>query len=754
MKISESSNEESKNGKKGDEMSYDPLGAEILKKLLKESKGIETLWKKIKDNKDKKKIDLYKCENELVELVAKFTTALAKTVEKRNAKIEEAKKKLKEIEEAKKSQKEAPDVKVTVPEPINLGKNLASKEEYNNMVTQLLKGDTKVATAFIKKFPHWTIQVGSLFANSIHYKRITSKVSGSYQEEDIDSPSNFNVMNKSGNEKIRQKSKKGFFKSISSFFNKYIKRGGMGKASKSKVTIELAKFGEYVNEPWRKWWETVAESNFELSKKQAKEALKSALSNSTASSKARLVCLFNTGVVADAKSDSPYVKLTEGDKKVVDVKKGAVNQMYQIFKAIDAKLGNKAEALFSGEESAKNLDTNDDKIKRLIELHKIFYTDKKAIRFSEVFDKLGIKTSDKPEAKAVEEKVNELFEGSTFSNDKTALDNVKKLAEDARNFLKNYYDSDKTNRLLYELKFLGSCFKINDLNKVESVDQAINVLNRLPKNTIQVIQDNDQEVAKIIEDKLQESTKSITSLDEALKGLKNVDFNKPEGQNKLLAALTAIVTKGWIEGVTEGKFPLVDFINKLLAIENRKYESIAEKIQNMGIYKENVNKNLADFIDELKKSLKQAETKKIEEQNKQIEEKIQTIEKLFEPIKSVEADYNGGKKQLKDPKKGQKIITAIKQKINYKGKNNRTDFLKAVAQHIGINDTKIVDKIAHTSLEDLKKFKVENSKPHLLLRKIRNLIAYGIFGNKSIFGSDKGNTGNTMPDDLNEEQKI
>ena len=40
MKISESSNEELKNEKKGDEISYNPLSAEILKKLLKESKGI------------------------------------------------------------------------------------------------------------------------------------------------------------------------------------------------------------------------------------------------------------------------------------------------------------------------------------------------------------------------------------------------------------------------------------------------------------------------------------------------------------------------------------------------------------------------------------------------------------------------------------------------------------------------------------------------------------------------------------------
>jgi len=716
----ETKSEELKNMGKENEISYNPLSGDVLRDLLKNSKGIETLWKKIKDNKDGKKSILYKCENDLVKLVDDFTKALAKTVE-----------------DSKKTDK-----------PIDLGKNLSSKEGYNSMVTHLLNGDTKVATAFIKKFPHWTIQVGSLFTNSVHYKRIATKISGSdIKEEDIDSTSNFDVAKKSGDKKTGKESKKGFFKSISSFFSKYIKRGGMGKASKSKVTIELAKFGTYVNEPWRRWWETVADSNTELSKKKAKEFLKSALSDSTADSKAKLVCLFNTGTVKDnAGLDEPYVKLTNaknGAKVVEDFKAGAVNKMYQIFKAIDAKLGNKVEELFNGEESAKNLDTNDDKIKRLIDLHKIFYTDKKAIRFSEVFDKLGIKTNAKPNEENVAAKVDELFNGSTFSNNENAKKNVKQLAEDARKFLENYYDSDKTNRLLYELKFLGSCFKINDLNDVKSVDQAINILKRLPKNHVQeAIKENDPEVAKKIDEEIAKSAENIKSLDDALKDLSEADLNKPEGQQKLLNALSAIVTKGWIEDVSEGKISLVDFINKLLTIENGKYKSIAEEIQKMEIYKNNSQKDLANFIDELKKSLKQAETKKIEEQNKKNEGNIQKIEKLFEPIKNVEADYNGGKKALNDPKKGQKIITEIKKLVNYTG-TNRTDFLKAVAEHIGINDKDVVKKIAHTDLNDLKKHGVETSKPHLLLKKIRNLIAYGIF-NKD--------TSNTMPDDLNEEQ--
>ena len=709
---SNNNNEELKNMGKENEISYNPLSGGVLRDLLKNSKGIETLWKKIKDNKDGKKSILYKYENDLVKLVADFTKA-----------FEEVKKKNSDID---------------------LGKNLASKDSYRVMVTTLLTGAGE-ADAFIKKFPHWTIQVGSLFTNSVHYKRIATKISGSdIKEEDIDSTSNFDVAKKSGDKKTGKESKKGFFKSISSFFSKYIKRGGMGKASKSKVTIELAKFGKYVNEPWRRWWETVADSNTELSKKKAKEFLKSALSDSTADSKAKLVCLFNTGTVKDnAGLDEPYVKLTNaknGAKAVEDLKAGAVNKMYQIFKAIDAKLGNKAEALFNGAESAKNLDTNDDKIKKLIELHKIFYTDKKAIKFSEVFERLVIDTKAKLGEKDVAAKVDELFNGSTFSDNENAKKDVKKLAEDARRFLENYYNSDKTKRLLYELRFLGSCFKFNDLNNIESVDQAINVLNRLPKNAKQVIQDNDPEVAKKIDEEIAKSAENIKSLDDALKNLDKVDFNNTEGQNKLLAALSAIVTKGLIDGVSEGKISLVEFINKLLSIESGKYKSIVEKIQNMGIYKENNNKNLADFIEGLKKPLIDAEAKKIEEQNKKNEENIKKIENLFDPIQSEETNYNGNKKKISDPDKGKKIITAIKKMIDYQG-YKRTEFLKAVAGHIGINDENVVNVIAHTELSKLGQHK--NDTAYLLLRKIRNLIAYGI-GVKWY----KKSTGESMPEDV------
>ena len=727
-----------KKNEKENKISYNPLSGDILRNLLKDSKGIETLWKKIKDNKDGKKSILYKHEKDLVKLVDNFTKALTQTVEDANKKDT----------------------------PIDLGKNLSSRKEYNNMVTNLLNGDTKVATAFIKKFPHWTIQVGNLFTNSVHYNRIASKVPGSsIKVEDIDSTSNFDVAKKIGGKKTGKESKKGFIKSISSFFSKYIKRGGMGKASKSKVTIELAKFGTYVNEPWRRWWETVADAETELSKKKAKEFLKSALSDSTADSKARLVCLFNTGMVKDnAGLEGPYVKLEvdakSGAKVVEDLKAGAVNKMYQIFKAIDAKLGNKAEALFNGAESAKNLDTNDDKIKRLIELHKIFYTDKKAIRFSEVFELLVIDTKAKPDEKDVAAKVNELFNGSTFSNNENAKEDVKKLAEDARKFLENYYDSDKTNRLLYELKFLGSCFKINDLNDVKSVDQAINILKRLPKNYVQEsIKENDQEAAKIIEDELQKSIKSITSLDGALKGLENVDFNTPESQNKLLAALSAIVTKGLIDGVSEGKISLVEFINKLLSIESGKYKSIAEKIQNMEIYKNNSQKDLADFIDELKKPLKEAEAKKIEEKKKKIDNNIQTVKTALDKITT---DVNKTTR-ITTKVEVENAIAAIKtckdlkdekgKECTYVTKDGRKKFLSDVAQRLGV-------QIEENKIQDLCKSKENLKSPYdkmsgaLLVQKLRNLIGYGLgYGTSKIKGIFKADGANSLPD-LNDKNLV
>lgn len=717
-----SNNEKLKNEEKKNEINYKPLSVDVLRDLLKNSKGIETLWKKIKDNKDGKKSILYKYENDLVKLVDDFTKALAQTVE-----------------DAKKTNN-----------PIDLGKNLASKDSYRLMVTTLLTGAGE-ADAFIKKFPHWTIQVGSLFTNSVHYKRIATKISGSdIKEEDIDSTSNFDVAKKIGGKKTGKESKKGFFKSISSFFSKYIKRGGMGKASKSKVTIELAKFGKYVNEPWRRWWETVADSNTELSKKKAKEFLKSALKDQTGDLKAKLVCLFNTGTVEDNKGlEGPYVKL-ELDKKsgarvVGDSKEGAVNKMYQIFKAIDAKLGNKAEALFNGAESAKNLDTNDDKIKRLIELHKIFYTDKKAIKFSEVFERLVIDTKAKPDTKAVAAKVDELFNGSTFSNNENAKKDVKKLAEDARKFLRAYSESDKSKRLLYELRFLGSCFKFNDLNNIESVDQAINVLNRLPKNAKQVIQDNDPVIAKKIDEEIAKSAENIKSLNDALKNLDKADFNKPENQQTLLNALGAIEKNKLLQLGTSEKFEdltLKGFCDKLASVNESKYAEIANLIVKMDIFKTLENEKIGKSMEKLKKSLIEAEAKKNGEKKKQSEQNIHEIEKLFNPIKSEEANYNGNKRKISDPDKGKQIITAIKKMIDYQG-SKRTEFLKAVAKHIGIEDEGVVDKIAHTDLSVLKKFGVEKSIPYLLLRKIRNLIAYGI-GVKWY----KKSTGESMPEDV------
>jgi hypothetical protein len=719
---SNSNNEELKNegkDKKNSKLFPSDKTYTTFQKFFSDNKGIEALWKDVENNENKSKVNLYNAETKILELVKGLT---------------------KQLELCRESLEDS-----------------ATKEhkaDYNKMVQLAYTGHEKEGKNFLKKFPNWSFNLSTIISKSNHYKRIANakNFEGAKFDDDFKEDLNIKFNRK---EKIKPTGLKGKAGSLFSSIGKFFKNFGKnftGKASKSGVEKKVQAFFKRVNAPWRRWWEFICDGSQELSQKSAKQNLKKILdSNDDQNAKKAILKFFISPNDKTTKLSWEISDETNNIGFSGDNDKSKINLMFRVFKSLDKELGTKVEALFNGAESAANLDTNDDKIKRLIELHKIFYTDKKAIRFSDVFDKLGIKTNAKPSEKDVAAKVDELFNGSTFSNNENAKKDVKKLAEDARNFLENYYDSDKTNRLLYELKFLGSCFKINDLNKVESVDQAINVLNRLPKNAIQVIQDNDQEVAKIIDEEIAKSAENIKSINDALKNLDKEDFNKPEGQQKLLNALSAIVTKGWIESVSEGKISLVEFINKLLSIESGKYKSIAEKIQKMEIYKNNNQKDLANFIDELKKPLKQAEAQKIKEQNKQIEEKIQTIEKLFEPIKSVEADYNGGKKQLNDLKKGQKIITEIKKLVNYTG-TNRTDFLKAVAQHIGINDTKIVDKIAHTSLEDLKKFKVENSKPHLLLRKIRNLIAYGIFGGKNLLGNNKGNTSNTMPDDLNEEQ--
>ena len=688
----------------------DPLKSErnvkILDEIFNGSKGIEDLWKNIEKNENSTKKKLYDAEKKLLDTVGKLSQALI-------------------------------DIKN------NNKKDNTIKDDYNTIIKSIYAQNEGMGTKFIKKFPNWSIQLADIIGRSHHYKRIANATDFKDAKFDDDFKEDLNIkFNRK--EKIKPTGLKGKAGSIFSSIGKFFKNFGKnftGKASKSGVEKKVQAFFKRVNAPWRRWWEFICDGSQELSQKSAKQNLKTILdSNDDQNAKKEILKFFI----------SPNEKTTKlmweiNDKVnnigfVDDNDKSKINLMFRVFKSLDKKLGTRVEAKFNGEKGAKNLDTNDDKIKRLLELYKIFYTDKKAIKFSEVFGKLGIKKDAKPAENVVIQKVDELFNGSTFSSDTTALDNVKKLAEDARKFLENYYNSDKTKRLLYELKFLGSAFKFSDLNDVTSVDQAINVLDRAP-NVLDAIEINDPKVAEQIEEKIANSTKNISSLDDALKNLDNEDFNNTEGQNKLLAALSAIVTKDLIDGVSGGKISLIEFINKLLTIE--KYRSIAEKIQNMEIYKKDNNKSLADFIDELKKPLKEAEAKKIKEQNKNIEE----IEKLFKSIENEEENYNGGKKALKNPDKGIKIITEIKKLVNYTG-THRTKFLEAVARHIGINDTKIVDKIAKDKPSELAE-ELKNDRSHLLLQKIRNLIAYGIFGHKSfLLGKDEGSTSNKMPKDL------
>ena len=719
-----SNNEKLKNEEKKNEINYKPLSVDVLRDLLKNSKGIETLWKKIKDNKDGKKSILYKYENDLVELVAKFTEALAKTVE-----------------DSKKTNN-----------PIDLGKNLASKENYKIMITRILP-EAGEADAFVKKFPHWTIQVGNLFANSVHYRRIASKVSGSnINEANIDSISNFDVAKKIGGKKTGKESKKGFFKSISSFFSKYIKRGGMGKASKSKVTIELAKFGKYVNEPWRRWWETVADSNTELSKKKAKEFLKSALKDQTGDLKAKLVCLFNTGTVEDNKGlEGPYVKLEldekSGAKVVGDSKAGAVNKMYQIFKAIDAKLGNKAEALFNGAESAKNLDTNDDKINELLKLYNTFKSGK-VIKFKRVFELLGIGTNSgliELTDKTLNNKVDNLFKDSNFSSDKTAKENVTSLAEDAKRFLEAYYKKDTKDKLLYELKFLGSTFGFSELNNVKDVNQAINVLNRAPSALIDILKINDPEVAKKIDEEIAKSAKNIKSLNGALKNLDEEDFNKPENQQTLLNALGAIEKNNLLQLGTSERFEdltLNNFCNKLSFTNDGKYAKIAGSINN--VFKDSKDKKINEFIKELKESLVKQEVKKNAEN-------IQTVKQALKKIKT---DVNE-QKQLQTKEEVEDAIAAIQtckglkdekgKECTYAARDGRKKFLSDVAQRLGV-------QIEENKIQDLCISEKDLTPPYdkmpgaLLVQKLRNLIGYGLgYGTSKFTGLFKIDGANSLP---------
>lgn len=702
----------------------DPLKSErnvkILDEIFNGSKGIEDLWKNIEKNENSTKKKLYDAEKKLLDTVGKLSQALI-------------------------------DIKN------NNKKDNTIKDDYNTIIKSIYAQNEGMGTKFIKKFPNWSIQLADIIGRSHHYKRIANATDFKDANFKNDFKEDLNIkFNRK--EKIKPTGLKGKAGSIFSSIGKFFKNFGKnftGKASKSGVEKKVQAFFKRVNAPWRRWWEFICDGSQELSQKSAKQNLKTILdSNGDQNAKKEILKFFISPNNKTTKLSWEINDEVNNIGFVDDNDKSKINLMFRVFKSLDKKLGTRVEAKFNGEKGAKNIDTNDDKIKRLIELHKIFYTNKKAIRFSDVFELLVIDTKAKLGEKGVAEKVDELFNGSTFSDNENAKKDVKKLAEDAGRFLLAYSESDRSKRLLYELKFLGSCFKINDLNKVESVDQAISVLNRLPKNHVQeAIGANDPVIAKKIDEEIAKSAENIKSLNGALKNLDEEDFNKPENQQTLLNALGAIEKNNLLQLGTSERFEdltLDNFCNKLAFTNDRKYAKIAGSINN--VFKDSKDKKINEFIKELKESLVKQEVKKNAEN-------IQAVKKALNKITT---DVNK-QNRLKTEKEVEDAIAAIKtckglkdekgKECTYAAKDGRKKFLSDVAQRLGVQIGEKGIQVLCISEKDLAP-PYNEMQGALLVQKLRNLIGYGLgYGTSTIKGIFKADGANSLPD-LNDKDLV
>lgn len=697
--------------KKGNNLFPSDKTYATFQNFFNSNKGIEALWKNVENNENKSKFKLYEAETKILGLVNGLTQQLDLCRE-------------------------------------SLGDRATNKQkdDYNEMVKLAYAGHEKEGKNFLKKFPNWSFNLSTIISTSNHYKRIANATDFKDANFKNDFKEDLNIkFNRK--EKIKPTGLKGKAGSIFSSIGKFFKNFGKnftGKASKSGVEKKVQAFFKRVNAPWRRWWEFICDGSQELSQKSAKQNLKKILDNNDDQNAKKAILKFF--ISPNGKTTKLSWEINDEVNNigfVDDNDKFKINLMFRVFKSLDKKLGTRVEAKFNGEKGAKNIDTNDDKINELLKLYNTFKSGK-VIKFKRVFELLGIGTNSgliELTDQTLNNKVDNLFKDSNFSSDKTAKENVTSLAKDAKRFLEAYYKKDTKDKLLYELKFLGSTFGFSELNNVKDVNQAINVLNRAPSALIDILKINDPEVARKIDEEIAKSAENIKSLNGALKNLDKVDFNKPENQQTLLNALGAIEKNNLLQLGTSERFEdltLNNFCNKLAFTNDGKYAKIAGSIND--VFKDSKDKKINEFIKELKESLVKQEVKKNGEKKKQSEQNIQKIENLFKNIKSEEANYNGDKKALNNPDEGKKIITAIKKMIDYQG-SKRTEFLKAVAKHIGINDENVVNVIAHTELSKLGQHK--NDTAYLLLRKIRNLIAYGI-GVKWY----KKSTGESMPEDV------
>ena len=432
-----------------------------FQKFFSDNKGIEALWKDVENNENKSKVNLYNAETKILELVKGLTQ---------------------QLELCRQSLRD-----------------LATKEhkaDYNKMVQLAYAGHEKEGKNFLKKFPNWSFNLSTIISKSNHYKRIANAkdFEGAKFDDDFKKDLDIKFNRK---DKIKPTSLKGkagsFFSSIGKFFKNFGKNF-TGKASKSGVEKKVQAFFKRVNAPWRRWWEFICDGSQELSQKSAKQNLKKILDNNDDQSAKKAILKFF--ISPNDKTTKLSWGISDETNKIGfsdDNDKSKINLMFRVFKSLDKELGTKVEALFNGAESAKNLDTNDDKIKRLLELYETFIVKEKAIKFNEVCDKLGIKTNGTGNAD-FDKAIDVLFKNSNYSDRKDKLNKVKALGIATKEFFNIYNNKSGWEKTKYELLFFAKNFKTSiNPKELTNVKNAENLRKFLTNNNL-------KEVMPIIEE--------------------------------------------------------------------------------------------------------------------------------------------------------------------------------------------------------------------------------------------------------------
>ena len=428
---------------------------QTFQKFFSDNKGIEALWKNVENNENKSKVNLYNAETKILELVK----GLAQ-----------------QLDLFRKA----------------LGNRATNqhRDDYNKMVELAYTGHEKEGKNFLKKFPNWSFNLSDIISKSNHYKRIANakNFSSANFENDFKKDLDIKFNRKDKTKLTNLKGKAGnFLSSIGKFFKNFGKNF-TGKASKSGVEKKVQAFFKRVNAPWRRWWEFICDGPQELSQKSAKQNLKKILDNNDDQSAKKAILKFfispndkTTKLSWGISDETNNISFSD------DNDKSKINLMFRVFKSLDKELGTKVEALFNGAESAKNLDTNDDKIKRLLELYETFIVKEKAIKFNEVCDKLGIKTNGTGNAD-FDKAIDDLFTNSNYSDRKDKLNKVKALGIATKEFFNIYNNKSGWEKTKYELLFFAKNFKTSiNPKELTNVKNAENLRRFLTDNNLKEV---------------------------------------------------------------------------------------------------------------------------------------------------------------------------------------------------------------------------------------------------------------------------